>query len=229
MIKDLKKYFIKNFFTRKSKLNKNFQKALLKIFFRKGLKIRSWFHCYWTLCTSFRHMPKAVRTFGGKADPPPAEKVARHSGPNLINSRKIVEGIKNFLKPHELHRLGRLELQSRYVVEGTLAGRHRSPAKGSSSEFSDHRIYSAGDDPKHLDWKVLGRTDRYYIRRYEDRNQSSRLSDCWPQRLHGLHQRAGNQYHYACRLATALGHVVVKRAISRPVLYSDKLTPNERP
>src|SRR5258706_13646110 len=80
----------------------------------------------------------------------------------------MAEGIASFLTPQELSRLGRLTLQSRYVVEGTLAGRHRSPHKGASSEFSEHRAYIPGDDPKHIDWKVLGRTDRYYVRRYED-------------------------------------------------------------
>src|SRR5512137_1376411 len=78
------------------------------------------------------------------------------------------EGIASFLKPEELHKLGRLVMQSRYVVEGNLAGRHRSPAKGASSEFAEHRAYIPGDDPRKIDWKVLGRTDRYFVRRYED-------------------------------------------------------------
>ena len=80
----------------------------------------------------------------------------------------MAEGIANFLNPQELHRLGRLTLLSRYVVEGNLAGAHRSPLRGSSSEFADHKSYALGDDPKKIDWKVLGRTDRYFIRRYED-------------------------------------------------------------
>ena len=64
------------------------------------------------------------------------------------------EGIAAFLNPAEMHKLGRLVLNSRYVVEGNLAGAHRSPLKGPSSEFADHKAYGIGDDPKHIDWKV---------------------------------------------------------------------------
>ena len=78
------------------------------------------------------------------------------------------EGIKAFLNSEEMNKLSRIVLQSRYVVEGNLSGAHRSPLKGASSEFADHKAYGIGDDPKHIDWKVLGRTDRYYIKRYED-------------------------------------------------------------
>ena len=78
------------------------------------------------------------------------------------------EGIKAFLNSEEMHKLSRIVLMSRYVVEGNLSGAHRSPLKGASSEFADHKAYGVGDDPKHIDWKVLSRTDRYYIKRYED-------------------------------------------------------------
>ena len=71
------------------------------------------------------------------------------------------EGIAAFLNPAEMHKLSRLVLNSRYVVEGTLAGAHRSPLKGPSSEFADHKAYGLGDDPKHIDWRVLARTDKY--------------------------------------------------------------------
>lgn len=60
-----------------------------------------------------------------------------------------------------------LGLQARMVVEGYMAGAHRSPFRGFAIEFAQHREYVAGDDTRHLDWKVLGRTDRYYIKQYE--------------------------------------------------------------
>ena len=78
------------------------------------------------------------------------------------------EGIGAFLNPAQMSKLNRLALNSRYVVEGTLAGRHRSAQKGASTEFADHRSYMPGDDLKRIDWKVLGRTDKYYVRRYQD-------------------------------------------------------------
>ena len=55
----------------------------------------------------------------------------------------------------------------RYVVEGYMAGEHKSPYRGFAIEFAQHREYTHGDDTRHLDWKVLGRTDRYYIKQYE--------------------------------------------------------------
>ncbi|MDD3807324.1 MAG: DUF58 domain-containing protein [Candidatus Marinimicrobia bacterium] len=73
-----------------------------------------------------------------------------------------------------------LDLQVRYVVEGFLLGLHSSPYHGFSVEFSQHRPYNPGDDIRHLDWKVYGRTNRYYIRQYEqDTNLSAYLLvDC---------------------------------------------------
>ncbi len=60
-----------------------------------------------------------------------------------------------------------LGLQARYVVEGYMSGEHKSPFRGFSIEFTQHREYVPGDDTRHLDWKVLGRTDRYYLKQYE--------------------------------------------------------------
>ncbi len=60
-----------------------------------------------------------------------------------------------------------LGLHARYVVEGYMSGEHKSPYHGFAIEFAQHREYAHGDDMRHLDWKVLGRTDRYYIKQYE--------------------------------------------------------------
>ena len=67
-----------------------------------------------------------------------------------------------------LSTLGRMELIARGVVEGFVAGKHRSPHKGFSVEFAEHRPYVAGDDLRNLDWRVLARKDRYYIKQYEE-------------------------------------------------------------
>ncbi|HEY7471759.1 MAG TPA: DUF58 domain-containing protein [Gemmatimonadota bacterium] len=71
------------------------------------------------------------------------------------------------LPPEELLGLGSLELVARLVVEGYLAGRHRSPGLGGSLEFAEHRPYVPGDDLRRVDWKVYGRTDRWYVRESE--------------------------------------------------------------
>jgi uncharacterized protein (DUF58 family) len=121
-------------------------------------------------------------------------------------------GIRAFLNPAQMARLNRLALESRYVVEGNLAGRHRSAQKGASTEFADHRAYLPGDDLKRVDWKVLGRTEKYYIRRYQDETNL---------RVHLLVDRSGSmdysgapgrptKFHYASTLAAAIGYVVLK-------------------
>src|SRR5271163_4584898 len=60
-----------------------------------------------------------------------------------------------------------LGLQARFIVEGYMSGEHKSPYRGFAIEFTQHREYVPGDDIRHLDWKVLGRTDRYYLKQYE--------------------------------------------------------------
>lgn len=70
--------------------------------------------------------------------------------------------------PSELARFGRLELVARQLVEGLMMGRHRSPFKGSSVEFVEHREYYPGDEIRHIDWRAFGKTGRYYIKEFED-------------------------------------------------------------
>ncbi len=73
-----------------------------------------------------------------------------------------------YLDPKVLARISRLELKARLVVEGYISGLHRSPYHGFSVEFAEHREYVPGDDVRHIDWKVYGRSDRYYIKQYEE-------------------------------------------------------------
>lgn len=77
------------------------------------------------------------------------------------------QDFRRYLEPKLLAKLGGLELRARMVVEGFVSGMHRSPHRGSSVEFADHRIYVQGDDLRHIDWKVFGKTDKYYIKEYE--------------------------------------------------------------
>lgn len=136
------------------------------------------------------------------------------------------EGIAAYLNAAQMSKLSRLMLNSRYVVEGTLAGRHRSAQKGASTEFADHRSYMPGDDLKRIDWKVLGRTDKYYIRRYQDETNL---------RVYLLVDRSGSmnytssgdrptKFQYACSLAAALGYVVLKARDSIGMyIYGEKM------
>ncbi len=73
-----------------------------------------------------------------------------------------------YLQPQALARVKNLQLVARGVVEGAISGLHASPYKGFSVEFAEHREYTAGDDPRHLDYKMLARTDRLYVKQYEE-------------------------------------------------------------
>src|SRR6266550_3903697 len=72
------------------------------------------------------------------------------------------------LDPSAIARFGRLELLARLVVEGVMSGMHKSPFKGFSVEFAEHRQYGPGDEIRHIDWRTYGKTDRYYIKEFEE-------------------------------------------------------------
>lgn len=74
----------------------------------------------------------------------------------------------DLLPPQELAALGGLEFVARRVVEGFIAGLHRSPHRGFSVEFAEHRMYQPGDDLRYIDWRMFGRSDRYYIKQFEE-------------------------------------------------------------
>ena len=74
----------------------------------------------------------------------------------------------DLLDPLEVSRLGGLEIITEGVVEGFLSGLHRSPRRGFSVEFAEHRMYQAGDELRYVDWKILGRNDRLYVKQFEE-------------------------------------------------------------
>ena len=75
---------------------------------------------------------------------------------------------RKYLDPRTLAKIQALDIRARLIVEGFITGMHRSPYKGFSVEFAQHRQYAQGDDIRHIDWKVFGRTDRHYIKQYEE-------------------------------------------------------------
>ena len=79
----------------------------------------------------------------------------------------MADATHKFLDPKVLNKITRLDLKARHIVEGFMGGMHKSPYHGFSVEFAEHREYAPGDDLKHLDWKVFGRSDRLFIKEYE--------------------------------------------------------------
>ncbi len=87
---------------------------------------------------------------------------------------------RKYLRPEVLSKISRLELRARTVVEGFVSGLHKSPYHGFSVEFAEHREYTPGDDLRHIDWRVFAKSDRFYIKRYEEETnlRSHLLLDC---------------------------------------------------
>jgi uncharacterized protein (DUF58 family) len=79
----------------------------------------------------------------------------------------MVRPVEEYLKPEVVRRIARLDLRAQFIVKGFLQGLHASPYHGFSVEFSEHRKYAAGDDPKDIDWLVYAKTDKHYVKKYE--------------------------------------------------------------
>lgn len=128
-------------------------------------------------------------------------------------------GDKNYLRPDVLARIGGLELRARTVVEGIISGMHRSPYHGFSVEFSQHREYVPGDDLRHLDWRVYGKSDRFYVKQYEEETnlRAHILVDCSSSMRYPEHRPdAGavprmNKFDYAATLAASLAYLLVNQ------------------
>ena len=75
---------------------------------------------------------------------------------------------RKYLDPSVVAKLNNMKLRARLVVEGYLIGHHKSPYHGFSVEFAEHRAYGHGDEVRHIDWKLYGKTDRYYVKRFEE-------------------------------------------------------------
>ena len=118
--------------------------------------------------------------------------------------------LQKYLDPKVLNKIRRLDLQARLVVEGFISGMHRSPFRGFSVEFAEHREYTPGDDIKHIDWKVLGRTDRLYIKQYEEETnlRATFLVDMSESMRYGRGDGM-SKFHYAACLAASLGHLLL--------------------
>ena len=111
---------------------------------------------------------------------------------------------RRFLHPEAIARIARLELRARAVVEGVLAGLHKSPYKGQSVEFLQHREYVRGDDLRRVDWKVWGRQDRLYVKEFEEET-NLRLA-LLVDGSASMDYRSGplSKYDYAATLAASL-------------------------
>lgn len=124
-----------------------------------------------------------------------------------------------YLDPKYLARISRLEVKARLIVEGFISGLHKSPYHGFSVEFAEHREYVPGDDIRHIDWKVFGRSDRFYIKQYEEEtNLKAYVLLDVSQSMAYPHEpgetRDGerpSKYEYGAFVAAGLSHLLVSQ------------------
>jgi len=124
----------------------------------------------------------------------------------------LQEDYRKYLDPKVLAKIAALDLRARLIVEGYIQGIHKSPYQGFAVEFAQHRQYSPGDDLKFLDWKVFGRTDRYYIKQYEEETNLNCLFvvDC----SESMAYNSGDglsKYDYGLSLAAAIMYLALQQ------------------
>jgi len=131
----------------------------------------------------------------------------------------------DLLDPAEVTRLGGIEIVAAGVVEGFLSGLHRSPFRGFSVEFTEHRPYQPGDEPRYLDWKILARADRLFVKQFEQETNLRAMllvdasrSMAWRGTPERLTKRA-----YADRLAAALALILLRQRDATGLVTFDEV------
>jgi uncharacterized protein (DUF58 family) len=135
-----------------------------------------------------------------------------------------VDNYQKYLNPQTLASLQGLELRARLIVEGYVSGVHRSPYHGFSIEFAEHREYVAGDDLRHVDWKVFAKTDKVYLKQYEEETNlvSYMLLDTSESMRYKSDQAALSKLEYAQCVAGALSYLVLQQQDSVGLATFDK-------
>jgi uncharacterized protein (DUF58 family) len=143
--------------------------------------------------------------------------------PRLM-TRPLTDTPMHLLAPDEVARLGGIEVLTEGIVEGFLAGLHRSARRGFSVEFAEHRQYQPGDEPRYVDWKLLGRTDRLYVKQFEEETNlramlvlDASASMAWS----GAPGRP-TKLEYAARLVAALALVLLRQRDAAGLITFDE-------
>src|SRR5690606_37579043 len=121
-----------------------------------------------------------------------------------------MSSVEKYLKPEVINQIKRLDLRAQFVVKGFLQGLHASPFHGFSVEFSEHRRYSPGDDPKDIDWLVYAKTDKYYVKKFEaETNITGYLVMDASESMGYTYRQDITKFDYAVCLAAALCYLMI--------------------
>ncbi len=137
---------------------------------------------------------------------------------------------EQYLKPEVIQQIRRLDLRAQFIVKGFLQGLHASPFHGFSVEFSEHRKYTPGDDPQHIDWLVYAKTDKYYIKKYEAETNLTGYLVMDLSRSMGYTYRQGlTKFEYSICLAAALCYLMVHQQDPVGLITFDEKIRNSLP
>jgi len=118
--------------------------------------------------------------------------------------------VEKYLKPEVIRQIKRLDLRAQFIVKGFLHGLHASPFHGFSVEFSEHRKYTPGDDPKDIDWLVYAKTDKYYVKKFEaETNITGYLVMDLSRSMGYTYRQELTKFEYAICLAAALCYLMI--------------------
>lgn len=117
---------------------------------------------------------------------------------------------EKYLRPEVLQSIKRLDLKARFIVKGFMQGLHASPLQGFSVEFSEHRKYTQGDDPKDIDWLIYAKTDKYYVKKFEaETNLTGYLVVDTSRSMGYSYQQSMTKFDYSICLAAALAYLMI--------------------
>jgi uncharacterized protein (DUF58 family) len=129
-----------------------------------------------------------------------------------------------FDDPTALARFGRLEVVARLLIEGRLLGRHRSPFRGGSAEFVEHRQYTPGDELRHIDWRAYAKSGQYYVKQFEEQTNLRAYLLVDASGSMGYAGRTLSKYSYARVLAAALAYLLLsQRDACGLVTFADRV------
>ena len=130
---------------------------------------------------------------------------------------------EKYLKPEVIRQIKRLDLRAQFIVKGFLQGLHASPFQGFSVEFSEHRKYTPGDDPKDIDWLVYAKTDKYYVKKFEaETNITGYLVMDLSRSMGYTYRQELTKFDYSICLAAALCYLMIHQQDPVGLLTFDK-------
>jgi uncharacterized protein (DUF58 family) len=145
-------------------------------------------------------------------------------------AKNTAEDATQYLDPKVLGKIARLEMRARLVVEGFLTGMHKSPKRGFSVEFAQHREYVPGDDPRYIDWKLFGKVERLYIKEFEEEtNLRAWMFVDQSESMAYAHDGGMSKFDYASTAAASLSFLIQQQQDAVGLVLCDERVATQVP